>query len=69
MESFLWGLWNGLTAWWLLIFHVFGIWERYPVINLARGDSGWYQWGFLIGAGSELPFFGAFVKIVFSSSD
>lgn len=55
MEDFLWGLWNGITAWPLLIIHVFDAWERYPVYNVSR-DGGWYQLGFLIGAGS--PFLG-----------
>ena len=57
IEDILWGLWNGLTAWPLLVFHVFGIWDRFPVYNVAR-DGGWYQLGFLIGAGS--PFLGMF---------
>ncbi len=55
LENFLWGLWNGITAWPLLLLHIFGIWEYYPVFNVLR-DSWWYQFGFLIGAGS--PFFG-----------
>lgn len=33
MEDFLWGLWNGITAWPILIAHVFGAWERFPVYN------------------------------------
>lgn len=55
MEDFLWGIWNGMTAWPLLLLHLFNAWERYPVFNVAR-DGGWYQFGFLIGAGS--PFAG-----------
>jgi hypothetical protein len=55
MEDFLWGLWNGVTAWPLLIVHVFDAWERYPVYNAGR-DGSWYQFGFLLGAGS--PFLG-----------
>lgn len=55
IEDILWGLWNGLTAWPLLLLHVAGIWERYPVYNVGR-DGGWYQFGFLLGAGS--PFLG-----------
>jgi hypothetical protein len=51
VTDFLWGLWNGLTAWPVLIAHVFGWWDRFPVYNLHR-DSGWYQFGFLLGAGS-----------------
>jgi hypothetical protein len=51
---FLWGLWNGMTAWPLLIIHIFDAWERYPVYNVGR-DGGWYQFGFLLGAGSPFP--------------
>jgi hypothetical protein len=57
MSHLLWGLWNGITAWPLLIIHAFGGWHRFPVYAIAR-NSGWYQFGFLIGAGS--PFFGMF---------
>ncbi len=53
MEDFLWGLVNGITAWPLLILHVFSIWDRYPVYNVVR-NGGWYQFGFLIGAGSPI---------------
>ena len=53
MEDVLWGIWNGITAWPLLVLHVFDAWERYPVYNVAR-DSGWYQLGFLVGAGSPV---------------
>jgi len=56
MEDLLWGFWNGLSAWVILIAHLFGAWERFPVYNVGR-DSGWYQFGFLLGAGS--PFLGA----------
>ena len=55
MSHFLWGLWNGITAWPLLITHVFGWLDQYPVYNLGR-NSGWYQFGFLAGSGS--PFLG-----------
>lgn len=51
MADFLWGLWNGITAWPLLILHVFNLLEQYPVYDTVR-DGGWYQFGFLIGAGS-----------------
>jgi hypothetical protein len=57
VEDFLWGLWNGVSAWPVLIVHVFDAWQRFPVYNTAR-DGGWYQFGFLIGAGS--PFLGLF---------
>jgi hypothetical protein len=53
VEDFLWGLWHGVTAWPLLVLHVFGIWDRFPVYHVDR-DGGWYQFGFLIGAGSPL---------------
>lgn len=51
--DFLWGLWNGISAWPLLVIHALGGWLRYPIYNFAR-DGGWYQLGFLIGAGSPL---------------
>lgn len=53
MIDFLWGLWNGITAWPLLIIHVFGGWDRFPVYDVLR-DGGWYQFGFLAGSGSPL---------------
>jgi hypothetical protein len=56
-QSFLWGVWNGITAWILLILHLFGIWQGYPVYDVARSSS-WYNFGFLVGAGS--PFLGMF---------
>jgi len=55
MADFLWGLWNGITAWPLLLLHVFGALDRYPVYDLVR-NGGWYQFGFLCGTGS--PFLG-----------
>jgi hypothetical protein len=57
MIHFLWGLWNGITAWPLLLIHAFGAWHRFPVYNIHR-NGGWYQLGFLMGAGS--PFLGMF---------
>jgi hypothetical protein len=53
--TFLWGLWNGITAWPLLVLHAFGALGQYPIFDITR-DGGWYQFGFLIGAGS--PFLG-----------
>lgn len=53
MEDLLWGIWNGWTAFPLLLLHVFGIWNRYPVYNVFR-DGGWYQFGYLLGAASPL---------------
>lgn len=49
----LWGFWNGLTAWIILIVHVFGGWEQFPFYNEARSGN-WYDFGFLLGAGSPL---------------
>jgi hypothetical protein len=56
-QDLLWGFWNGLTAWILLIVHVFGWWDGFPFYNVARSGN-WYDLGFVIGAGS--PFLGAF---------
>jgi hypothetical protein len=53
LENFLHGLLNGVTAWPLLVLHLFGIFNQYPVYDIAR-DTGWYQFGFLIGAGSPI---------------
>ncbi|HMM42783.1 MAG TPA: hypothetical protein PKA95_12850 [Thermomicrobiales bacterium] len=55
-HDLLWGLWNGLTAWIVLIVHVFGGLGDQPVYDAAR-QGGWYDFGFLLGAGS--PFLGA----------
>lgn len=52
-QDVLWGLWNGLSAWVVLIAHAFGAWERFPFYNVARSGNG-YDLGFLIGAGSPL---------------
>ena len=52
-QDLLFGFWNGLTAWVVLIAHVFGGWTQYPVYDLAR-DGNWYDAGFLLGAGSPL---------------
>ena len=52
-QDLLWGFWNGLTAWVVLIVHVFGAWDRYPLYDVARSGN-WYDFGFLIGAGSPL---------------
>ena len=56
-HDLLWGLWNGLTAWVVLIVHIFGGWDRFPLFDASR-DSNWYGFGFLAGAGS--PFLGMF---------
>lgn len=52
----LWGFWNGITAWIVLIVHVFGGWDQFPFYDAARSGN-WYDLGFLLGAGS--PFLGA----------
>lgn len=48
-----WGFWNGLTAWIVLVVHVFGGWSEYPLFDFARAGN-WYEFGFLLGAGSPL---------------
>jgi hypothetical protein len=49
----LWGFWNGLTAWIVLVVHIFGGWEQFPFYNEARSGN-WYDFGFLLGACSPL---------------
>jgi hypothetical protein len=56
-QDLLWGLWNGISAWAVLIVHAFGGWPQYPFFNIARNGN-WYDLGFLFGAGS--PFLGIF---------
>ena len=56
-QNFLWGIWNGLTAWIVLLVHAFGGWHGFPFYNIPRSGN-WYDFGFLLGAGS--PFLGAF---------
>lgn len=46
--DFLWGLRSGATSLGLLILHVIGIWDQFPVYNVGR-DGGWYQFGFILG--------------------
>lgn len=53
LTDLLYGLLNGITAWPLLILHIFGVFAQYPVYDVAR-DAGWYQFGFLVGSGSPL---------------
>ena len=52
-QDFLFGLWNGLTAWIVLVVHVFGGLQGYPFYDVARTGN-WYDVGFLLGAGSPL---------------
>ncbi len=54
-QDLLWGMWNGITAWFVLIAHVFGAWDRFAVYDVERSGN-WYDLGFLLGAGS--PFLG-----------
>lgn len=53
LENFLFGLLNGITAWPLLILHIFGVFKEYPVYDVMR-NTGFYQFGFLIGSGSPI---------------
>lgn len=55
-HDILWGFWNGLTAWIVLIFHIFGGWDSQAVYDSLRHGN-WYDFGFLAGTGS--PFLGA----------
>lgn len=48
-----WGFWNGLIAWIVLIVHVFGGWADLNIYDAARAGN-WYDFGFLVGAGSPL---------------
>ncbi len=52
-HDLLWGFWNGLTAWIVLLVHIFGAWKEYPFYDVARSGN-WYDLGFLLGAGSPL---------------
>ena len=36
----LWGFWNGLTAWIVLIVHVFGGWEQFPSTTRREAETG-----------------------------
>jgi len=53
MEDFFWGFINGLTAWVVVVAHLFGFLEDHPVYDDERsGDL--YDIAFLLGAGSPL---------------
>jgi hypothetical protein len=58
-QDLLWGFWNGLTLWIVFIAHVFNAWENKHLYDALK-NSDWYDFGFLIGAGT--PFFGFFGK-------
>ena len=44
-QDLLWGFWNGLTAWVVLILHIFGYWESQPFYDSARSGGWWVQVG------------------------
>ena len=48
-KDMLWGFWNGMTAWLVLIAHAFGKLKGRPIFD-AKRHSNWYAFGFLIGA-------------------
>lgn len=52
-HDLLWGAFNGFTAWIVLIAHVFGALEDQPLYDIQR-QGNWYDFGFLLGAGSPL---------------
>jgi len=52
-HDLLWGLWNGVTAWFVLIAHAFGFWDRFALYDMGRSGN-WYDFGFLLGTGSPL---------------
>ena len=54
-QDLLWGMWNGFSAWRVVIVHWFGGWQGQPMSDAAR-TGGWYNVAFLGGAGS--PFLG-----------
>ncbi|HWK81562.1 MAG TPA: hypothetical protein VNP95_12370 [Thermomicrobiales bacterium] len=58
-QDLLWGIWNGLTAWVVLIVQIFGGWKQYPFFDVTKMGT-WYNLGFLLGAGS--PFLGTLRK-------
>ena len=52
-QDLLIGYWNGVTSWIVFLVHLFGAWGQFPLYDAAR-SGGWYDLGFLIGAGSPL---------------
>lgn len=48
-KDMMWGFWNGMTAWFVLIAHAFGKLKGQPVFDTTR-RSNWYAFGFLTGA-------------------
>jgi len=54
-QDLMWGVWNGITGWIVLIVHVFGGWEDKQLFDAGRSANGnWYDFGFLLGTGSPL---------------
>lgn len=52
-QDLLWGVWNGITGWVVVIAHVFGWLEGQPLYDdLRRGT--WYDLGFIFGAASPI---------------
>jgi hypothetical protein len=47
------GFWSGLTAWILLVIHVFGGSSEFPVFAIAPNGN-WYSFGFRVGTDSPL---------------
>ncbi len=52
-QDLLWGLFNGIIAWIVLIVHVLGFWHGHALYNVSRSGN-WYDFGFLVGAGAPL---------------
>lgn len=52
-QDLLWGIWNGVTAWIILLVHVFGACDAFPFYNVQRSGN-WYDLGFLLGTGWPL---------------
>jgi hypothetical protein len=48
-QDLLWGAWNGCTGWIVLIAHILGFWDQFPLYNEGR-SSNWYDLGFVVGA-------------------
>ena len=46
-KDMLWGFWNGMTAWFVLIAHALGKLEGKPVFDTKRRGN-WYVFGFLL---------------------
>jgi hypothetical protein len=62
------GFWNGITAWIVFIVHLFGGWAEFPLYDIPR-SGGWYDLGFLVGAGSPLLGAGSSRRFATDASD